>query len=518
MADETEPAIGMSVGATTLAAVTADRAVTRRPVLTLYPDRSPQIGMPGESPELSPGPGESGLMITDFVDQVGAPGPVLASDGSAHRGEQLLADGLRALAFVAAENRPMPTAVAVTHPAHWTANAVAALRSALSRVPEWSQHSVLLLPDVAAALTALQVNPGLPTDGVIAVCDFGGSGSSLTLVDAANGYQPLDTTMRYTGLSGDLIDQALLDQVVANLSAEGTLDGTSTIGSPARLRSQCRDAKENLSANTVTELTVDVPGFHGGVWVTRAELDEAIRQPLDGFLTKVAKALERNKLQATTLAAVVAVGGGANIPAINAGLSRRLGVSVISSPRPQLTPAIGAALRVSGNATGTTVTTASAPTPPATPPQLAPPQPAPPDLAPPPTFAPAPTPTPIPSAPDITAPPGGIEYPRFPAETGPTPRRWYRRPTPLLLLTAAVVLALGILAVIALRHAADTQPVPRPTVTSTSAVPPPALPTQFVPPPPPPPPAWVPMPSEEPADTESPTLSSAQEIPEGPTP
>ena len=45
-------------------------------------------------------------------------------------------------------------------------------------------------PEMAAALTALQADPGLPTRGVIALCDFGGSGTSITLVDA--GHQQRD--------------------------------------------------------------------------------------------------------------------------------------------------------------------------------------------------------------------------------------------------------------------------------------------------------------------------------------
>ena len=44
-----------------------------------------------------------------------------------------------------------------------------------------------LVSDATAAVTALRDDPGLPTSGLIALCDFGGSGTSITLVDAANG-------------------------------------------------------------------------------------------------------------------------------------------------------------------------------------------------------------------------------------------------------------------------------------------------------------------------------------------
>jgi len=67
------------------------------------------------------------------------------------------------------------------------------LGSALSRVSEWSNRArpLTLIRDAAAALFAVRVNPGIPARGNVAVCDFGGSGTSITLVDAAGEYQPL---------------------------------------------------------------------------------------------------------------------------------------------------------------------------------------------------------------------------------------------------------------------------------------------------------------------------------------
>ena len=60
--------VGLSVGATNLVAVVVGRAaVTRSPVVTLYPHRPPEVGVPSENPNLN----ERGLIITDFVDRVG---------------------------------------------------------------------------------------------------------------------------------------------------------------------------------------------------------------------------------------------------------------------------------------------------------------------------------------------------------------------------------------------------------------------------------------------------------------
>ena len=342
MADGERSALGLSIGATNLAAVTADRAVTRKPVLTLYRQRPPEVGLPTENPKVN----EPGLVVGDFVDRVGDPAGIAAADNTTHRSETLIADALRAMAYTATEGRALPDAVAVTHPAHWDAVAVNSVRVALSRVSEWSR-GLALLPDSTAALFALQASPGVPNSGVVAVCDFGGSGATVSLVDASNGYQPIIPAVRTEEFSGDRIDQALLTHIVDDLSSAGSFDtsAASAIGSLNRLRTACRYAKERLSSTMETELTAEVPGYRGDIRLARAELEDAIRQPLDGFIGFLHEVLERNGIRPTDLAAIASVGGGASIPMVTRSLSEQSGALVITSPRPHLTAAIGAALR-----------------------------------------------------------------------------------------------------------------------------------------------------------------------------
>lgn len=506
MAQQSGPALGMSVGATTLAAVTADRAITRRPVLTLFRDRPSQIGMPSENSAVSSERHDRGLVVTDFVDRVGGGGPVVASDGSTHRAEQLLADGLHALAYAVTEGRPIPPAVAVTYPAHWSRDAIGALRTALGRVSAWAQHPVSLISDETAALTALQANPGLPDRGIIAVCDFGGSGTNVTLVDAGRGFEPISATRRSTVFSGDVIDQALLDHVVADLGGNG--DGPPTVGSLTRLRSQCRDAKEQLSSETVAELA----GFHGGVWLTRVELDEALRQPLEGFFTALQNTLDDNEIAPDALSAIVSVGGGANMPTVTTGLSQRFGVDVISSPRPQLTAAIGAALSVAGDVVAISKKTP----PPAAPPQF-------PESAPSPEHVPPPASesTPDPGLQPLVTPPPARPAPAAPRQpAAPEPEvigggqggvEWYRRPVPVVIMAALVAMLLGTVAVLVLRRAADTGPgsgvltTVSSTTTTTSPSPTFEPPPAFAPSPEPIPPSLPEIPeSPAPESTESP--------------
>src|ERR1700759_4209933 len=141
-------ALGLSIGATNLAAVTPDSAITRKPVLTLYPDRPAEVGVPAENPRLR----APGVVIPGFVNRVGDPLGVVAVDGSVHRSEVLVADALRALAYAATGGRALPDNIAVTYPAHWPSHAVDILGGALSNVSDWSRRTqpLLLIPDAAA--------------------------------------------------------------------------------------------------------------------------------------------------------------------------------------------------------------------------------------------------------------------------------------------------------------------------------------------------------------------------------
>ena len=363
MANGAGTALGLSIGATNLAAVAAGQAITRKPVLTLYPERAPEVGIPAENPRLD----QPGLVMTGFVNRVADPRGVVAADGSVHRSEELIADAMRALAYAVTGGRPLPESVAVTYPAQWASPVVDALGTALSSVAEWSNRArpLLLIPDAAATLLAVRTSPGIPAHGTVAVCDFGGTGTNVTFMRADGDYQALAPTVRLHDFSGDLIDQALLSAVISHMPSAASFDqpsDTVAIGSLSRLRTACRVAKEELSSSTVTTLT---DGLTGEIRVARGDLDEAIRTPLDRFVAVLENALARNGIH--DLVAIVSAGGAANIPAITTTLSQYFRVPVITTPRPQLTAATGAALRAAhGPGDSAATATASAPAAPVT--------------------------------------------------------------------------------------------------------------------------------------------------------
>lgn len=529
--------LGLSVGAATLRGVVVDRtAVARTAVLTLYPHRPPEVGVPSENPNLA----ERGLVINDFVDRVGDPVGIVAPDGSSHRADVLLGDALRAMLYAVTRGKPPAGPVGVAHPAHWRPSAVTALRGALAALPEFGAATHLpLVSDAVAALTALQRDPGVSARGVIAVCDFGGTGTSVTLCDAAHGFAPLAPTVRYTDLSGDLIDQALLTHVIADLAAAGSVDvsGTSAIGSLAKLRAQCRAAKERLSTAAVTSMPAELPGSRGEVRVTRTELDDVIRGPLAGFIQELQDALQRSGIRPSDLVAVASVGGGARIPIITTTLSEHLRVPVVTSPQPELAAAIGAGLKAVRGTVEEGATSMAVVPPPAA--VVAPAALAWSDAHDLPEVAPARDYGGPPVA-DGPRPQIAFEQPEDDDPRPATPVPWYRTPTAVMAAGVVVLLASVSGAIVLLTGRADepapsiitttsstptTTAPPPPAATTTAAAPPPAPPpatqtrteTRRPPPPPPPPPPTT-EPPPPPPTTEPPPPTTEPPPPWSPTP
>jgi hypothetical protein len=328
--------LGLSVGATNLAAVVGaadpqhgakSAPIVRRAVLTLYGDRRPEVGVPADNSQL----GEGGLVITGFVERVGDPIPLLAADGSAHRGEQLLAAAVESLTRASSPaQRPERTVVAV--PAYWGPAAFDAVRATLP--------GVRVVSDAVAALTAMQAHPGLPARGVVALCDFGATGTSLTLADAGAGFAPIGQTVRYADFSGDLVDQELLRHVLSGLDADAS--GTAAVAALSRLREESRAAKERLSYESATGLPGPAPGSM--LRLTRAELESVVDAPLGGVIDALHDLLRRNGIHPAQLAALVTVGGTARIPLATQRLSEAFRMPVTTVAQAQVVTAIGAGL------------------------------------------------------------------------------------------------------------------------------------------------------------------------------
>jgi hypothetical protein len=285
----------------------------------------------------------AGQALSGFVERVGDPVPLIADDGTPYRAEVLMVEALDAMVGEVGSDPSAPIAVAV--PAHWSGATLRALRDAMRSKSSLAPNGTpaRLVSDAVASLTALGANPGLPVRGVVALLDFGGGGTTVTLADASASYEPIETT-RLTDFSGDQIDQALLAHVLDAISGDVDPAGTASVGSLTQLREECRRAKEELSESSVADVRVELPGHRSTVRVSRDQLDAMMAAPLAGVLSELDESLSRNRIATADVSALVAVGGGARIPFVNATLSDEGRPALVTTPHPAHDGAVGAAL------------------------------------------------------------------------------------------------------------------------------------------------------------------------------
>jgi Hsp70 protein len=355
--------LGLSIGTGNLVATrNGGTPVARRSVLTLFPNRSPELGLP-EDNSSSP---EAGAVTTGFVECIGDPTASLCPNDSPQDPELLLVEALDAMVS-AAGGDATSSELTIAVPAYWGPEALRSLRKGLRTHSGFVRGGVFprLVPDALAALTAIDSTSGLPDRGVVGLLDFGAGGTSITLADAAADYAPIDETLRYPDFSGNQIDEALLIHVADATGQQRTLDSATTaaVGPLAQLREQCRKAKERLSTELATEVVVDPSSGRGTVRLTRGELEDLLTDRIDGVLSAFDQLLDKHKIAARDLAAVVTVGGGASIPCVAERLSSHTHVPVITAAQPAYSAAVGAALFASREAAvveETTAATASA--------------------------------------------------------------------------------------------------------------------------------------------------------------
>ena len=344
--------LGLSIGVAHLVAAHAGRGpVTRSPVVTLFENRPTEVGLPEENPNLT----EPGLVLRGFVERVGDRTPLVAADGTKYLGEVLTVEAIEAMARAVGYGTPVTIAI----PAYWSEAQVTALRDEFFAQPDLARAGVppVLVSDAAAALAALRTQPGFPARGVVALCDFGASGTTVTLFDAGSNFRQIGSSVRNTDFSGDGLDRLILDQTTAAAApTSADLASTARIGSQTRLLDDSRRAKEQLSTATATTVAT-LSGER--VALSRAEFERLIAEPLDRFVGTVDNLLQDKGIQRSDLAAVATVGGGAGIPLLGTRLAEHFGLPIHTAPQPAFSAAVGAAV-LGGQQSSAGVPTAAA--------------------------------------------------------------------------------------------------------------------------------------------------------------
>ncbi|MEY8018371.1 Hsp70 family protein [Mycobacterium servetii] len=339
--------LGLSIGTTNLVAARNESPpVSRRAVLTLYPHCAPKIGLPLDAPPLD----EAGVLMSGFVERVGDSVALVSGDGSAHDPDLLMVEALDAMVLTAGADAAS-SEISIAVPAYWKPATVQALRNGLRTHVGFVRSGMAprVVSDAVAALTAANAELCFAATGLVGLLDFGGSGTSATLMNLDGDFEPVSPTMRFPEFSGDEIDQALLLRVFEELGHGSGMDpgSTAAVGQLGRLREQCRTAKETLSTEVVTEIAAELGGRRCTMRLTREELGDLIQDRLTGFIYALDDMLVRNNKSWADLSAVVTVGGGSSIPLVTERLSVHCRRPVVCPSEPAFAAARGALMLAS---------------------------------------------------------------------------------------------------------------------------------------------------------------------------
>jgi actin-like ATPase involved in cell morphogenesis len=308
---------------------------------------------------------EPGRVAREFKRRVGDTTPILLG-GSPYSADALMGRLLRWVVDAVSEREgEPPSGIAVAHPANWGPYKQELLRQAIARA---DLDHVVTITEPEAAVTYYASQERVEPGSVIAVYDLGGGTFDAAVVrKTAGGVELLGTPEGIERLGGVDFDEAVFSHVAAALGgalAELDPDDPAAMAAVQRLRAECVEAKEALSADTEVAIPVLLPNLSTEVRLTRAEFEAMIRPPLADSLTAMRRALRSAGVEASGLTAVLLAGGSSRIPLVSQLVSAELGRPVAVDAHPKHGVALGAAQAAAGAAAGTTLVAPPPPPPP----------------------------------------------------------------------------------------------------------------------------------------------------------
>jgi len=344
--------LGIDLGTTYSAAATArddrveifqlgERAATIPSIVVLRADGEVLTGDAAERRSL----GEPTRTAREFKRRLGDPTPIILG-GTPYGAEALLAHLLRAIvARVAEQSGGAPDAIVVTHPASYGAYKIDLLEQAI-RQADIASVTLLTEPEAAAVHYARQER--VPVDAVIAVYDFGGGTFDATMLrKTGDGFEQLGRPEGMERLGGIDFDEALFTRVMTMVRAAGTeLDANdpATLAAIARLREECRRAKEALSSDTDATITVALPGLQTEMRLTREEFEEMIRPRITETIAALGRAVKSAGIEFDGVDRILLVGGSSRIPLVAEMVREATGRPIAVDAHPKHSMALGAAI------------------------------------------------------------------------------------------------------------------------------------------------------------------------------
>ena len=343
--------LGIDIGTTFSAAAvsTADatevfplgaRSATIPSVVVVREHGEVLVGEAAERRALS----EPARSAREFKRRLGDPTPIFLG-GVPYGAESLTAHLLRAIVEQVVERQGgPPTRIALTHPATYRDYKLDLMRLAVGQA-DVGDVTFVSEPDAAARYYAGQDR--LADGDVVAVYDFGGGTFDATVVrKVGDAFELVGTPEGMERIGGIDFDEALLAHVDESLG--GALSGLdiedpATRTALARLRDECRQAKEALSSDTDVSIPVALPNLNTEVRVTRTGFEALIRPRVGETIGALERAVRSAGLAMDDVARVLLVGGTSHIPLVRQLVREATGRPVALDAHPKHSVSLGAA-------------------------------------------------------------------------------------------------------------------------------------------------------------------------------
>jgi len=184
----------------------------------------------------------------------------------------------------------------------------------------------------------------------VLVYDFGGGTFDISILDISADTVEVKGTGGDTHLGGDDVDQRIMDWLVGEYKKDNGVDLSKDDLALQRLKEAAEKAKIELSTAMETEvnlpfITSDAAGpKHLYYKLTRAKLEDLIRDLIEKSMTLVRQALDDAKLSPKDIEEIVLVGGQTRMPIIQEEVRKFFGKEPNKSINPDEVVAIGAAV------------------------------------------------------------------------------------------------------------------------------------------------------------------------------
>jgi actin-like ATPase involved in cell morphogenesis len=308
-------------------------------VVHVLPDRSANVGDAAERRAAT----DADRVAREFKRRIGDTTPVLLG-GQPWSPEALMATVLRwVVARVSELEGEAPEAIVVTHPANWGPLRRELLEQAVDLVGVAARF--VTEPEAAAVHYASATR--VPDGTLVGVYDLGGGTFDATVLrKEGTGFAMLGQPGGVERLGGLDFDAAVLAQVTGVLgTAWSGLDPAdpATRAAVLRLRADCVLAKEALSEDADTSISVALPTVATEVRLTRSELEGMIRPAIEQSADAFERAVAAAGVAVEQLDRILLVGGSSRIPLVSQVLTSRFGRPLALDTHPKHAVALGAA-------------------------------------------------------------------------------------------------------------------------------------------------------------------------------